>query len=44
MVVTATHAHPMVTPHDTMASFDDLRLSVQEAGLRLGRRLEVEKV
>ena len=32
MVVTATHAHPMVTPHATMASFDDLRLSVQEAG------------
>jgi mannitol-1-/sugar-/sorbitol-6-phosphatase len=43
MVVSATHAHPMVTPHAAMASFDDLRLSVQEAGLQLVDRLEVEK-
>jgi sugar-phosphatase len=44
MVVTAAHAHPMVTPHATMASFDDLRLSVHQAGLQLEHRLEVEKV
>jgi sugar-phosphatase len=43
LVVSATHAHPMVTPHASMASFDDLRLSIQKAGLRLERRLEVEK-
>ena len=35
MVVSATHAHPVVTPHATMASFDDLKLSVGEAGLRV---------
>ena len=44
MVVTATHVHPAATPHFTMASFDDLRLSTQEAALRLDRRFEVEKV
>jgi mannitol-1-/sugar-/sorbitol-6-phosphatase len=43
MVVTATHAHPVVTPHAIVASFDDLRLSIQQGGLRLERRLEVEK-
>ena len=43
MVVSATHAHPMVTPHAVMASYDDLRLSVQEAGLQLERGLEVER-
>jgi len=35
MVVSATHAHPLVTPHATMASYDDLKLSVGAAGLRV---------
>ena len=34
-VVSATHAHPMATPHATLASFDDVRLVVDEGGLRL---------
>lgn len=34
-VVTATHAEPMVTPHFTLASFDDLRVRVSKEGLWL---------
>jgi sugar-phosphatase len=34
-VVSATHAHPVATPHFTLASFDDVRLLADEAGLRL---------
>jgi sugar-phosphatase len=37
-VISATHAHPMATPHFALASFDDLRLLVDESGLRLVNR------
>ena len=44
MVVSATHVHPIVTPHSTMASFDDLRLQIDEGGLRLVAEAGVEAV
>jgi hypothetical protein len=42
MVVSATHAHPMVTPHATMASFDEFELLSNEEGLRLRMVADVE--
>ena len=39
-VVSATHAHAMATPHFALASFDDLRLLADEAGLWLINRAD----
>ena len=33
MVISATHVHPMVTPHPSIRSYDEIGIAVDDAGL-----------